>query len=284
MIIRFRLLAMLGFVSLAGTNPGAAATVSTHGAAPVPIAQLSVSARTTLPDATMIELKPGLNVSLGTLRAQHRNRMARFAAATQLGNQAYAVAMSADESKAKRTTHHGPKLTLLPIASATWNAVPWTGVPGSHWAPDYTAFCKAAKASICLYVPQASYALGATLAPAGGAFTDIDMLITDKGICSDEGGTLYSKGGVVLGCLFFYPNGFNVQYFAGNPPSATANTKACSSKGFTKVIDPHGGAAITLSQLYLGYPWGGSSAKTVTCAISIMVPSGQPKTLPTPVL
>jgi hypothetical protein len=280
-----RFLALFAFISLAGTNAGLAAAPTTHAGGTVLIEHLTTSARATLPDATKIELKPGLIVSLGTLRTQHRDRIARFANATALGTQAHDVLERSALSRSKKhSTSHGPKLSLLPMASSDSNAVPWTGVSGSHWSPDYVAFCKAAKASICLYVPQSSYGLGSTLAPKGGAFTDIDMLITDKGICSDDGGTLYSKSGVALGCLFFYPNSFNVQYFVGNPPSATANTKGCESHSFSVVIDPHGGAEAGWKQTYFGYPWGGSAAKTETCTIDIMVPAGQPKPLPTPLL
>ena len=281
---RFRLLTLLAFALLAGTNVGLAATATNHAGNAILIEHLSASARAKLPNATKIELKPGLTVSLGTLRAQHRNRIARFANAAKLGTQAHEALERADSPHSKHTTSHGPKLTLLPMASSDSNAVPWTGVSGSHWAPDYAAFCKAAKASICLYVPQSSYGLGSTLAPKGVAFTDIDMLITDKGICSEDGGTLYSKSGVALGCLFFYPNSFNVQYFVGNPPSATTNTKGCESHSFSAVIDPHGGAEVGLKQTYFGYPWGGSAAKTETCTIDIMVPAGQPKPFPTPLL
>ncbi len=249
----------------------------------IQLEDLSANARTTLPNATLIQLKPGLVVSLGALRNDHLSRMDRFAAAANLGAQANARLKSETDSDLKRGSHH-PALTLLAMPAAAYKAVPWTGVSGSRWAPDYTAFCKAAKASICLYVPKSSYGLGASLAPAGASFTDIDMLITDKTICSKEDGTLYVRGGVALGCLFFYPSGFNVQYFAGSPPSATASTKNCSSPGFVKVIDPHGGAEISWSKSYLGYPWGASSSKTVTCTIAIMVPSGQPEPAPTPQL
>jgi hypothetical protein len=209
--------------------------------------------------------------------------MQRFANAAALGTVANKLLKSDGESRVKRASHR-PALTLLAIPSAAYNAVPWTGVPGSRWAPDYTSFCKAAKTSICLYIPKSRYGLGSSLAPAGASFTDIDMLITDKAICTKEDGSLYARHGVTLGCLFFYPNGFNVQYFAGAPPSATTNTKGCQSSGFSRVIDPHGGAEAALKQSYVGLPWGGSSAKTETCTISVMVPAGQPKPAATPAL
>jgi hypothetical protein len=266
---------------------GAAVSAAPAGG-PIQLVGLSANARATLPNATLIQLKPGLVVSLGALRNDHRERMERFAAAANLGAQANARLKSETELHLKRGSHH-PALTLLAIPATAYDAVPWTGVPGSRWAPDYTAFCKAAKASICLYVPKSNNGIGSSLEPAAEAtisFSDIDWLITDKTICSEEDGTLYiPPNGVVLGCLFFYPSGFNVQYYAGNPPSATASTN-CPSPSFTKAIDPHGGAQASwnYNYSYSGIPWGGSSSKTITCTIAIMVPSGQPKPAPTPQL
>jgi hypothetical protein len=155
----------------------AATTCPTFGA-PTARAVESPSAAqlSRLPDATLIKLKTGRTVSLGILRSEHKLRLQRFADAAKLGKE-HGASVPATPGvyvgPLTRLTHGTPlpqgALVPMDFSQKAFSA----NFVKYYWPPagDYLAFCKAALATACLYVPSG---VPLIFDPNGGAAYDYD--------------------------------------------------------------------------------------------------------------
>jgi hypothetical protein len=228
----------------------AATPCPTFGAPTVrTMGSLSAAERANLPDSTLIELKPGETVSLGTLRLQHNLRLQRFANAAKLGMQ------QASLHQKVGTPVSNTGSTRVPMNFALSTFAPFPG----PFAADFSAFCGAANVTTCLYLPG-----GVPLIPVTGAVLDADPLITDQQVCASEGGQLTS----IIGCVFAYPTASMQQFNPGLPTAQGYNVtqSAWCPSPFAYSVDPHG--AVTAS-------YGASGPTTLPwlefCLVSVFV-------------
>lgn len=117
--------------------------------------------------------------------------------------------------------------------------------PHSTNAPlpaDYLAFCKAASVTVCLYSPS-----GVNTCQPSAWCADYDPLITDKALCTSEGG-VFNSGDLGPGCGYFYPLQYSMNFNPGPPTTQgqynVRHTANCPSR-FTVTVDPHGAVEVT---------------------------------------
>ena len=213
-----------------------------------PLSSLTADERMRLPDNTMVKLASGKSASLGTLRAEHKARLERFANAEALGRSVAARLAPIPSNSPQQAPAAGAKRRIspnpppvsasaagaaLPSGSATMKAgmtIPFQ--PPTYQgaiAKDYVEFCKAANASICIYLPVTRMDL--RLFESKTWASDDDPFIVDKSVCDFGGGVLDQNG-----CHFFYPTTQLVNFIPTGPLVVTG---ACG-KDLLYLVDPKG--------------------------------------------
>jgi hypothetical protein len=225
-------------------------------ASPVPLARLSLQERQlTAPASTMVQVGR-LTVPLGLLRVAHRIREADLLRARSAGLESGATL------KAGR-----PVVVRGGVARAPLGAVvAQTAIvePPSQYASapaDMKAFCAAASASACLYLPP-----GQQVSPwGGGSIADFDVLL-DQAQCESEGGTWAGVFGSEAMCGFYYPSSVVVRF----DPAANfqiASTASCAAM-WSYQTDARGAVAIQLQpQFNAPFQTGNSAA----CVVRVTV-------------
>jgi hypothetical protein len=217
------------------------------------MASLTPEERTRLPEETMVKLEFGRTsrtVSLGTLRAEHRARVDRFAKAAALGRmvagtltpqaagsqQPASPPIKPPRSGTENQNISANRSVMPAQISALAVMVPFQPPLAHGTIPnDYVAFCKAANASACVYLP-ANAGLTDTLdLPSTWWLMDFDYLMTDNDICKGNGG--YPTLG---GCGFFYPANHTINFI---PTGQLTSTLSCKPP-ITHVLDPKGAANV----------------------------------------
>jgi hypothetical protein len=141
--------------------------------------------------------------------------------------------------------------------------------PASSYASapaDMRAFCSAAQASACAYLPPNQTVQRDNTIRIGWV-DDLDSQITDPQ-CSQEGGFMSSFGWGSSFCWFTYPGSVNVQFNPGNYQIATS---ASCNPPWTYNVDVHGAITIGLGNTgpYLTWP----SGSNPTCIVRVTVGS-----------
>ena len=254
-----KLVARVLFAGVVAVGGLAGTTCPTFGAPTTrSMESLSAAERMSLPDATLVTIKRiGRTVSLGALRAEHKRRMKRFAhAAANMGSQF---------KKKKKAASSG---SLLPMVFSLKNfndPTLGTFASGPYPGPfpaDFLAFCKAAAATGCLYLPSGPFLLN-----QGTWVWDIDDFVTDRNICTAEGGN--PEGG---GCAYYYPAAYTLTFNPG-PPTAhgypVTSSATCPSP-FTNTVDPRGAVSLdVVPSTNTGYRFALTSVKT--CVVRVFV-------------
>jgi hypothetical protein len=176
------------------------------------------------------QLRPGTKVTvgkrvttLGTLRREHKLRLARFAGASSLGKSAGA---SVKNKRYLVSAATKPKFQNLAVVE-----------PASKYqsAPrDMKDFCNAAQATVCLYYPAST-----ELVVAFGGPADIDPFITDKSVCAAEGGVISAYG-----CKYTYPLEYTAQFDPGTGPPFAYKSNCDKKYWRVYAIDPHGAVVV----------------------------------------
>jgi hypothetical protein len=170
-------------------------------------------------------------------------------------------------------------------ASSSLFLVPRQGYLNDPLPADYVAFCNAAQASACIYLPpnttfitpgsgnplQGFQSLNQTLHGNVDSFVlDIDPLITDPGACSSLGGTLMDEG-----CKFAY---FTIQETKFKPAGTPSTAASCDSAGY--LIDLKQG---TIDANYaVAEPAFATGATPVTCVVQVWLYPSAPNPTPVP--
>jgi len=235
-------------VLIAGSAAALAATA-------VPFAKLSPADRlTNAPDSTVVTLGPR-TVTLGQLRASHRAREASLLRAGSLGSAMHGRLTSTVRSGLSPGIQGGTTTTVQggggthTLVNRPGGAInpgslaPQAFVePSSQYASspaDMKAFCSAARASACLYLPP-----GQEVTAQSYGVADWDGLVTQSQ-CAQEGG---SWGSIWNGsfCAFNYPASVTVHF----TPAANfklTQTANCDPSTFAYKVDTHGAIQISLS-------------------------------------
>jgi hypothetical protein len=249
-----------------------------------PVASMTLDERMNLPDNTMVKLKSGRTASLGTLRVEHRARLERFSRAAGLGQMTAsklavhpasstqlspvaptkvqsstgAATKSGGANRSAVTQSPGPqnKMALMNSGLVPFQISNPDGIP-----KDYADFCKAANASVCVYLPAST-----TLTAFQGDPTtktswayDEDAFITDMSVCKYDGGSQFGGG-----CLFYYPV-IHVTNFKPTGPLTTA--ASCDPPG-KYYVDPKG--AVKASYDYPS-PTFTTVGAPITCVVQVWV-------------
>lgn len=194
---------------------GSAGARHALAATPVPIARLSMAERlTSAPESTTVQFGPHM-ATLGELRVAHRAHVAAFLRAAAMGGAARAKLASLEA------------LTILEPPSQ------YASAPG-----DMRAFCTAAHASACLYLPPQQQV---TAEQTG--VSDWDGLIT-QAQCAQGGGAWSGMWNSYF-CAFEYPASVIVHF------TPAANYKISQSaqcdRTFQYTVDVHGAISISLA-------------------------------------
>jgi hypothetical protein len=216
------------------------------------IASLTPDERMRLPEDTMVKLEFGRTsrtVSLGTLRAEHRARLDRFARAAALGRMVAGTLTPQPASPPIKPARSGTENQNI---SANRSVMPSQISPFATLVPfqpplakgtipnDYVDFCKAANASACIYLPANAGLTDPLDVPTSWWLEDFDYLMIDNNICKGNGG--YPTLG---GCAFFYPINHTINFI---PTGQLSSTLSCMPP-IAHVLDLKGAAKV---QYYFG--------------------------------
>ena len=228
------------------------------GASDVPFEKMSMADRlNNAPDATVVHLGP-VTTTLGAARAAHRAREASLSQAAGLGLAAQGklttvlAGAALTVGGAKTTTVGGtptPKPTLKPSVESPSD---YASVPA-----DMKAFCKAAAASACAYLPpnqQLWFSSGR------GVLIDYDGLVTQSQ-CTQEGGTWIP--GSAPYCTYNYPV-WVIVHFTPAANYQFTQSAHCANM-FTPTVDDHGAIEITVKGSGLGV----ATANDATCIVMV---------------
>jgi hypothetical protein len=260
-------------IFLASTSGQLFAVQPDSGKGPIPLERLSMQERQkTSPDSTLVRLR-NKTYTLGELRAAHRARTMAWSGARANGSLAAAslakqkpkvvnlkanvvnqknAPAAVESQKAAATTKTGSASSQQPVApntiklnDAELQAAGQISVyePPSDYAyapKDMKAFCNAAGASACLYLPpQQLIQMGNNIA------LDVDTLI-DAAQCVSDGGEWNTYFGASM-CDFQYPVTIKVNF----TPAANyqiSSTVQCDQSIYTYQIDVHGAVLISINQ------------------------------------
>jgi hypothetical protein len=256
-------------------------------ASPVPIEKLSTSQRvSTAPDSMVVKVSSNLTTTLGKLRAAHRSyEQGRIdanpkGAAAGKSLKAKPLRILRVSTAAAKTTIHGktaeigghvgpvvgPSLAPAPYPilrvggyidpRQLWNLATTVVERPSSYAStpaDMRAFCAAAQASACAYLPPNVY-----LVPSGANLVDEDPYIPGAQ-CTQEGGTY--DGNL---CYFAYPYQVVVNFNPGN--YQVASSASCNPP-WQYQIDVHGAIIISLAGNMIPH----STAANPTCIVRVTV-------------
>ncbi len=219
----------------------------------VPIAKLSLAQRLQSAPGGTVVLVGSRTTTLAALRAAHRARELALARAGSVG------AIVASKNIPLRGGTH-------PIASAvnpaTLQTVPQPVVePASQYASapaDMRAFCAAAHASACLYLPPNQQV---SVQPTYVSLWD--SLITQQQ-CAQEDGSWDGMWNSWF-CAFAYPNNVTVNFTPAADFKLTQSA-TCDATTFAYTVDPHGAVNIrvTLAPVIMTTHPGTFCAVTVT--------------------
>jgi len=213
----------------------------------------------TLPDTTLVKLKNGRTVTVGVLRSEHKARVQRFADAAKLGTRLLQTLSTSEQErrKASRGT-----LVRMDFSLKRFQSV--------YTLPaDLLAFCKAAAATGCLYIP------GGPLVVVGTIYMDVDNLITDQHLCTSEGGRseISATTKQMFGCEYYYPSQYNLGFNPGKPTAhgyPVTHSASCPSRFVQYTVDPHG--AVSLNVVSTNYlPNWGPLYSVKTCVVRVFV-------------
>jgi hypothetical protein len=238
-----------------------------------PIESLSAAQRASLPDATLVTVtfaKTVRTVSLGTLRSEHQLRLQRFANAAKLGALARAPEQKLVPGKVIK------KLVPMNYSLTSFNIV----ASGASYYPgplpaDFLAFCKAARATGCLYFPSGAPLMFVNNQSTTSPIVDEDPLITDAQLCKSEGGSMWSWPKIPAMCVYEYPVIYTLDFNPGTPTAQgypVTSFGNCKSQLFTKpAVDPHGALALGVATTILGngYPL----TAVASCVVDVFVPA-----------
>jgi hypothetical protein len=216
------------------------------GAGPVrDVNTLTAGDRVSLPDSTKIKIGR-ITTTLGRLRANHnalvasrqRVRMFNVSSLRASGIDHTIVRTFGGEVQPSHSVH------VTPIGTVSTSGVPAASTSG--FAADYRQFCNSVSASVCLYYPAGVTWWGRD---QNGNYQTVDALITDPGVCAQEGGTIGqvndAYNGTASGCVYTYPSAQTVNFL---PPAAgfTATGWCNPTPGhFNSQIDQHGAVNVS---------------------------------------
>jgi hypothetical protein len=232
---------------------------------PVPLERLSVEERAkTSPDSTVVQFR-NKTFTLGQLRAAHQMRTTSWAkaqangvlAAQNLNRQQPRLVTGKTGATDGRINLDQPQGPTFHQPAAHHGGIPnlptpqWVTEPASDYASvpaDMKAFCAAAAASACLYLPPQQEI---DFDNRNNTFAfNYDELI-DHSQCTSEGGS-WQQSGNQGDCMFSYPQSVTVT-FTPPPNFQISSTAQCDQSVFTYQVDIHGAVAISMKQLHTGY-------------------------------
>ena len=207
------------FAALALSIIAAAATWAAQPVSPVvrPIEKLTALERAQLPDSTRVEFGKRVT-TLGALRAAHLRIEKHMRAIPEAQARGEAIAVKLGR--------------LLPPGKALVE-------PESAYkqgAADMKAFCKAAKATICLYIPRDSGDFVYDNWPPPWSAYVSDPMITDPSVCAAWNG-LFQQGA----CIYRYMTTYTAQFKTAPGKPFSSRTEGCGS--FNVATDQHGAAS-----------------------------------------
>jgi hypothetical protein len=258
----------------------AGATPRVFAANPVPLQNLSTSERvSTAPDSTLVKVGPKITTTLGKLRAAHKAHEASLANANAAGAAAHAKLRAKPMLVIKKGTI-GPVLGGFAHPSqAPYKTIPRVGgvnpvqvgglitnivEPSSQYAsapPDMRAFCAAAQASACAYLPSQTQ-----VDNVNGTVEQFDSLLTSTQ-CSQEGGAWTSFGWGSYFCQFNYPASV-VVHFTPASNYQISQSASCNSP-WTYSVDPKGAISIQLGTTGPYANW--TTPNNATCVVLVSV-------------
>jgi len=220
---------------------------------------LSAAELATLPDTTLVKLKTGRTATLGVLRSEHTLRLQRFADAAKLG-----ALLLATQSRSEEKEKKGRPGTLVPMNFSLRDFQSTLPLPA-----DFLAFCKAAAATACLYLP------GVKLFSAGSYnYLDFDPLITDQHLCTSEGGQPnFGATKQMLGCAYYYPTQYILKFNPGLPTAQgypVTHSASCPSRFVSYMVDPHGAISLNVVDTSDALAWGPLTSLK-TCVVRVFV-------------
>ena len=277
-------------VVLGGAAPRAFA------AEPVPMAKLSLNQRlATAPDSTVVRIRPRLTTTLGKLRAAHRAREAAVVNARAAGIMArrrlYAKPMAvvlhvgtfhygagpaptpvtyrqhiggvpfSKPPVYAQKSNGGPPSLLTPTPVPTPFAIVESASQYASAPPDMRAFCDAAHASACAYLPAQQY--GQVM---NGQLLDYDFLLPQSQ-CGPEGGT-WTVFGPSEWCQFSYPPNV-VVYFTPAKSYRLHQSARCDKRLWSYSVDPHGVISIYPNNQLSNAEW--SATNNPICVVRVAV-------------
>ncbi|HEX3549262.1 MAG TPA: hypothetical protein VHT53_02755 [Candidatus Elarobacter sp.] len=191
----------------------------------VPIATLTLAERRqTAPGTTVVHIG-SRTTTLAALRAAHVAREAALARASAVGTLVHNKGVATAEK-------------MRPAGRMQIGPQPFTEPPSQYAsAPgDMRAFCAAARASACLFLPPDQQV---TVLSSG--VSDWDGMI-DQQQCAQEGGNWEGMWNAYF-CAFAYPEAVTVHF----PPAANftfSQSATCDSSTFAYNVDSHGAVSI----------------------------------------
>lgn len=202
---------------------------------PVPIARLTLQQRLlTAPPGLVVQVGPR-TTTLGALRAAHRAREAALMRAPTLGGLAHGhnVALSNGLHRVAGASNPG----TLQVAPQPFVE------PASQYATapaDMRAFCDAAKASACLYIPP-----GQEVTIMSDYISDWDGMVT-QAQCAQEGGSWSGMWDSYF-CAFAYPSNVTTHFTPASDFKLTQSA-SCDTSMFAYKVDPHGAVSISITR------------------------------------
>ncbi len=223
------LIALCGIAALVVSADATAASAP----AGVPIARLTLEQRlATAPDAMLVQVG-ARTMTLGALRAAHRAREAGVMRARAFGNVVHGKNLTAQNGTRAVSAANPSTLQMVPQ--------PFVEPPSQYAsAPaDMQAFCNAAKASACLYLPP-----GQEVSILSDGVSDWDGMVT-QAQCAQEGGTWQGMWNAYF-CAFAYPSSVTTHF----TPAANfklAQSAACDASMFAYKVDTHGAVTVWIN-------------------------------------
>jgi hypothetical protein len=241
------------------------------------IASTTPDDRMRLPDDTVVSVQSGRttrSVSMGTLRAEHRARVERFASAAALGRTVAGnlqppssaplgpggTASQSTPMKAMKSGAGGSNQGsyAAPAKTSAFATIVPFKPPTAHGTipNDYVDFCKAANATACIYLPANAPITDPDINTSLYWVMDFDWLITDTNVCAASGG--YA---ILGGCAFYYPRDYAANFTPTGPLSTTVSCNAPAVQQF----DPKGAARV-----FYPSPYGTVTLnKPATCVVQV---------------
>ena len=244
----------------------AGATPRVFAANPVPLQNLSTRERvSTAPDSTVVKVGPKITTTLGKLRAAHRAHEASLTNANAAGAAPHTNLRAKPMPVIKKGTIGpvlGPRVGGInpQVGGLITNIVE----PSSQYAsapPDMRAFCAAAQASACAYLPSQTQ-----VDNANGTVEQFDSLLTSTQ-CSQEGGAWTSFGWGAYFCQFNYPASV-VVHFTPASNYQISQSASCSNP-WTYSVDPKGAISIQLGNTGPYANW--TTPNNATCVVLVTV-------------